>query len=62
MAQLCEFTQPDGKAVLVNPAHIVYVQPSDDGGTAIVLGPDFVLLVKEPLEEVDTAFEQVTSE
>ncbi|AMJ61620.1 hypothetical protein [Bosea sp. PAMC 26642] len=54
MPKLCKFTSPaDGKPVYVNPALVtaVYVFKGSPPDTIIAFGKDFVLGVKEGLEE-----------
>lgn len=54
MPKLCKFTSPiDGKPVYVNPAQVsvVYTHKGEPADTIIAFGKDFVLGVKEPLEE-----------
>lgn len=54
MARLCKFTSPiDGKPVYVNPAQVsvVYTHKGEPPDTIIGFGKDFMLGVKEGLEE-----------
>ncbi|KUL97521.1 hypothetical protein DK26_00805 [Bosea sp. WAO] len=54
MPKLCKFTSPiDGKPVYVNPAQVsvVYTHKGEPPDTIIGFGKDFMLGVKESLEE-----------
>jgi len=64
MPKLCKFTSPgDGKPVYVNPEQVTVVyqfkgQPPD---TIIAFGKDFLLGVKESVDEVVAALERASS-
>lgn len=54
MPKLCKFTSPaDGKPVYVNPAKVtvVYTYKGEPPDTIIAFGKDFMLGVRESLEE-----------
>lgn len=54
MAKLCKFTSPsDGKPVYVNPAQVsvVYSHKGEPPDTIIAFHKDFMLGVKESLDE-----------
>lgn len=54
MPKLCKFTSPiDGKPVYVNPAQVsvVYTHKGEPPDTIIGFGKDFMLGVRESLEE-----------
>ncbi|WP_306225912.1 hypothetical protein [Bosea beijingensis] len=61
MPKLCKFTSPaDGKPVYVNPEQVAVVyqfkgQPAD---TIIAFGKDFLLGVKESVDEVVAALDR----
>ncbi|MCU4181731.1 hypothetical protein [Bosea sp. BH3] len=55
MPKLCKFTSPgDGKPVYVNPEQVsvVYTHKGEPADTIIAFRKDFLLGVKESLEEV----------
>ena len=55
MPKLCKFTSPsDGKPVYVNPSQVsvVYTHKGEPPDTIIAFRKDFLLGVKESLEEV----------
>lgn len=65
MSKLCKFTSPiDGKAVYVNPARVsvVYVHKGEPHDTIIGFGKDFMLGVKEGLEEVVATLDKATAD
>jgi len=60
MPKLCKFTSPgDGKPVYVNPAQVsvVYTHKGEPADTIIAFRKDFLLGVKESLEEVVATLE-----
>jgi uncharacterized protein YlzI (FlbEa/FlbD family) len=65
MPKLCKFTSPgDGKPVYVNPAQVsvVYTYKGEPPDTIIAFRKDFLLGVKESLEEVVAMLEEVAGE
>lgn len=65
MPKLCKFTSPiDGKPVYVNPARVsvVYTHKGEPPDTIIGFGKDFMLGVKEGLEEVVTTLDKATAD
>lgn len=65
MPKLCKFTSPiDGKPVYVNPARVsvVYTHKGEPPDTIIGFGKDFMLGVKESLEEVVTTLDKATAD
>ena len=65
MPKLCKFTSPaDGKPVYVNPGQVAVVyqfkgQPAD---TIIAFGKDFLLGVKESVDEVVATLERAAAD
>ncbi|MGX5736299.1 hypothetical protein [Bosea thiooxidans] len=60
MPKLCKFTSPgDGKPVYVNPAQVsvVYTYKGEPPDTIIAFRKDFLLGVRESLEEVVATLE-----
>lgn len=60
MPKLCKFTSPgDGKPVYVNPAQVsvVYTHKGEPADTIIAFRKDFLLGVKESLEDVVATLE-----
>jgi hypothetical protein len=60
MPKLCQFTSPgDGKPVYVNPAQVsvVYTFKGEPPDTIIAFRKDFLLGVKESLEDVVAALQ-----
>lgn len=65
MPKLCKFTSPiDGKPVYVNPAQVsvVYTHKGEPPDTIIGFGKDFMLGVKESLDEAVTMLDMAMSE
>ena len=65
MPKLCKFTSPiDGKPVYVNPAQVsaVYTHKGEPPDTIIGFGKDFMLGVKEGLDEAVTMLDSAMSE
>ncbi|MBN9440491.1 hypothetical protein [Bosea sp. (in: a-proteobacteria)] len=65
MPKLCKFTSPiDGKPVYVNPAQVsvVYTHKGEPPDTIIGFGKDFMLGVKEGLDEAVTMLDTAMSE
>lgn len=65
MPKLCKFTSPiDGKPVYVNPAQVsvVYTHKGEPPDTIIGFGKDFMLGVKESLDEAVTMLDTAMSE
>jgi hypothetical protein len=65
MPKLCKFTSPiDGKPVYVNPARVsvVYTHKGEPPDTIIGFGKDFMLGVKESLEDVVTTLDKATAD
>lgn len=65
MPKLCKFTSPiDGKPVYVNPAQVsvVYTHKGEPPDTIIGFGKDFMLGVKERLDEAVTMLDTAMSE
>lgn len=61
MPKLCKFTSPrDGKPVYVNPEQVsvVYTFKGEPPDTIIGFGKDFMLGVRESLEDVVSALEK----
>lgn len=61
MPKLCKFTSPrDGKPVYVNPERVsvVYTFKGEPPDTIIGFGKDFMLGVRESLEDVVSALEK----
>lgn len=64
MPKLCKFTSPrDGKPVYVNPdqVSVVYTFKGEPPDTIIAFGKDFMLGVKESLEEVVSTLEKTSA-
>ncbi|MBD3847879.1 hypothetical protein GGC47_005081 [Bosea sp. OAE752] len=64
MPKLCKFTSPrDGKPVYVNPEQVVvvYTHKGEPADTIIGFGKDFMLGVRESLEETVRILEQATA-
>lgn len=65
MPKLCKFTSPiDGKPVYVNAAlaSVVYTFKGEPPDTIIAFGKDFMLGVKEGLEETVAILDQALAE
>jgi hypothetical protein len=65
MPKLCKFTSPiDGKPVYVNPAQVsvVYTHKGEPPDTIIGFGKDFMLGVKESLDEAVIMLDTAMSE
>jgi len=65
MLKLCKFTSPgDGKPVYVNPAQVsvVYTYKGEPPDTIIAFRKDFLLGVRESLEEVVATLEAAKAE
>ncbi|WP_332690108.1 hypothetical protein [Bosea sp. (in: a-proteobacteria)] len=65
MSKLCKFTSPiDGKPVYVNPAQVsvVYTHKGEPPDTIIGFRKDFMLGVKENLEEVVAALDKAAAD
>ncbi|MGW9332209.1 hypothetical protein [Bosea sp. NPDC055594] len=65
MPKLCKFTSPiDGKPVYVNPSQVsvVYTHKGEPPDTIIGFGKDFMLGVKEGLDEAVTMLDTAMSE
>lgn len=65
MPKLCKFTSPiDGKPVYVNPARVsvVYTHKGEPPDTIIGFGKDFMLGVKEDLEDVVAALDKAAAD
>jgi hypothetical protein len=65
MPKLCKFTSPiDGKPVYVNPAQVsvVYTHKGEPPDTIIGFGKDFMLGVREGLDEAVTMLDTAMSE
>ncbi len=65
MSKLCKFTSPiDGKPVYVNPAHVsvVYTHKGEPPDTIIGFRKDFMLGVKENLEEVVATLDKAAAD
>lgn len=65
MPKLCKFTSPaDGKPLYVNPEQVavVYQFKGEPPDTIIAFRKDFLLGVKESVDEVVTALEQASSD
>lgn len=65
MPKLCKFTSPgDGKPVYVNPAQVsvVYTYKGEPPDTIIAFRKDFLLGVRESLEEVVATLEAAEAE
>jgi hypothetical protein len=65
MAKLCKFTSPaDGKPVYVNPEQVsvVYTFKGEPPDTIIAFRKDFLLGVKESLEDTVAILEKAAAE
>ncbi len=65
MPKLCKFTSPkDGHPVYVNPGQVsvVYTFKGEPPDTIIAFRKDFLLGVKESLEEVVSALDKAAAE
>jgi uncharacterized protein YlzI (FlbEa/FlbD family) len=65
MPKLCKFTSPaDGKPLYVNPEQVavVYQFKGEPPDTIIAFRKDFLLGVKESVDEVVTALEQASGD
>ena len=65
MPKLCKFTSPiDGKPVYVNPAQVsvVYTHKGEPPDTIIGFGKDFMLGVREGLDEAVIMLDTAMSE
>ena len=65
MPKLCKFPSPiDGKPVYVNPAQVsvVYTHKGEPPDTIIGFGKDFMLGVREGLDEAVTMLDTAMSE
>lgn len=65
MPKLCKFTSPaDGKAVYVNPEQVsvVYTYKGEPPDTIIAFGKDFLLGVRESLDETIAILERAGAE
>lgn len=65
MPKLCKFTSPvDGKPVFVNPdqVSVVYTFKGEPPDTIIAFRKDFLLGVKESLEETVAMLDKATAE
>ncbi|SIR16544.1 MULTISPECIES: hypothetical protein [unclassified Bosea (in: a-proteobacteria)] len=64
MPKLCKFTSPgDGKPVYVNPAQVsvVYTHKGEQPDTIIAFRKDFLLGVRESLEETVAILERAAA-
>lgn len=64
MSKLCKFTSPsDGKPVYVNPAQVsvVYTHKGEPADTIIGFRKDFMLGVRESLEEAVSMLEAASA-
>lgn len=65
MPKLCKLTSPaDGKPVYVNPAQVsvVYTFKGEPPDTIVAFGKDFMLGVKESLEETIAILDKAMAE